>query len=120
MLFRFVKLTFEFHTVQSVRFYKISPSSITSNMKCTKFKFLFNVNHMFTLLNNMFQVLREESFNHSCLFAVQLSRSDLMMFIAGTKGAVLSVRYPMPRPPEYSEFFLHNYPITKVLVEVLD
>lgn len=63
---------------------------------------------------NMLQVLREEDFNHSCLFAVQLSRSDLMMFIAGTKGAILSVRYPMPRPPEYSEFFLHNNPITKV------
>ncbi|XP_046661792.1 cilia- and flagella-associated protein 57 [Homalodisca vitripennis] len=60
------------------------------------------------------EILREESLHHSCLYAVQLSRSDLMMFIGGTKGAILSVRYPLPRPPEYSEYYLHNYPITKM------
>lgn len=37
-----------------------------------------------------------------------------MMFCTGTKGAILSIRYPLLRPPEYAEFFLHNNPVTMV------
>ncbi|XP_054279032.1 cilia- and flagella-associated protein 57-like [Macrosteles quadrilineatus] len=64
-------------------------------------------------INNA-EILREESLHHSCLYAVQLSRSDQMMFCTGTKGAILSVRYPLLRPPEFAEFFLHNNPVTMI------
>lgn len=39
-----------------------------------------------------------------------------MMFVAGNRGAILSVRYPLPRPPEILEHYFHKYPVTHVSV----
>uniref|UniRef100_A0A1B6CBE0 Uncharacterized protein n=1 Tax=Clastoptera arizonana TaxID=38151 RepID=A0A1B6CBE0_9HEMI len=59
------------------------------------------------------EILREENLlNHSYLHAIALSRSDLMMFVAGKRGAIISVRYPLPRPPEAVEYYLHKLPVT--------
>lgn len=41
------------------------------------------------------------------LDAVVLSRSNLMLFTAGTNGVIYSVKYPLTDPAIYSEYHVH-------------
>nr|CAD7403161.1 unnamed protein product [Timema cristinae] len=48
------------------------------------------------------------------LDCVVLSRSDLMLFIAGANGSVISLKFPLVEPSEFNEYNMHSQTVTKM------
>ncbi|PNF35437.1 Cilia- and flagella-associated protein 57 [Cryptotermes secundus] len=48
------------------------------------------------------------------LDCIVLSRSNQMMFLAAHNGSVLSVKYPLQEPVQYTDHNMHSHPITRM------
>nr|CAD7587153.1 unnamed protein product [Timema genevievae] len=48
------------------------------------------------------------------LDCIALSRSDLMLFIAGASGSVISLKFPLVEPSEFNEYNMHSQTVTKM------
>jgi hypothetical protein len=62
----------------------------------------------------MFQIIRAINVMGQQLDCTVLSRSNEMMFLAAQSGAVLSAKYPLEEPVHYTDYNMHNHPITRV------
>ena len=45
---------------------------------------------------------------------IAVAKSDLMMFVAGDRGSVLSIKAPLTEPAEYTTFYYHSSKILQV------
>lgn len=63
-----------------------------------------------------FQIVKVIDFNQNNLNKVVLSRSNLMMFLAGQNSDLISVKMPLTDPPEYSFFQYHSSAVTTVIM----
>jgi len=59
-------------------------------------------------------VVRDIDLHQGPLDAIALSRSDLILFVAGQDGVVLSLMLPIMAEIKHKEFNMHNKNITKV------
>jgi len=59
-------------------------------------------------------VVRDIDLHQGPLDAITLSRSDLILFVAGQDGVVLSLMLPIMAEIKHREFNMHNKNITKV------
>jgi len=60
------------------------------------------------------QVVRDIDLHKGPLDAIVLSGSDLILFVAGQNGVVLSLMLPIMAEIKHKEFNMHNKNITKV------
>lgn len=59
-------------------------------------------------------MVRDIDLHQGPLDAIALSRSDLILFVAGQNGVVLSLMLPIMAEIKHKEFNMHNKNITKV------
>lgn len=60
------------------------------------------------------QVIRDINLHQGPLDAIALARSDLILFVAGKNGVILSLMLPIMAEIKHREFNMHNKNITKV------
>lgn len=58
------------------------------------------------------QITREVDIGQTQLDCIVLSRSDMIMFIAGDDGCISSIKFPLVHPPQLQQFSMHNHRIT--------
>ncbi|XP_039288105.1 cilia- and flagella-associated protein 57 isoform X2 [Nilaparvata lugens] len=60
------------------------------------------------------QISKEIDLKQTQLDKVVLSRSDLMMFVAGDDGSIHSLKFPWNEEPQFLTFTMHNHRIVKM------
>eukprot|EP00102_Acyrthosiphon_pisum_P002329 XP_001943650.2 PREDICTED: cilia- and flagella-associated protein 57-like [Acyrthosiphon pisum] len=73
----------------------------------------------FKEINNQ-SVVRDIDLHQGALDAIVLSRSDLILFVAGQNGVVLSLLLPIMAEIKHKEFNMHNKNITKMSMTIDD
>ncbi|KAF0763554.1 cilia- and flagella-associated protein 57 [Aphis craccivora] len=73
----------------------------------------------FKEINNQ-SVVRDIDLHQGPLDAIALSRSDLILFVAGQNGVVLSLMLPIMAEIKHKEFYMHNKNITKMCMTIDD
>ncbi|XP_075215374.1 testes of unusual size [Lycorma delicatula] len=57
------------------------------------------------------QVAKEVDVGQNQLNCIALSRSEMLMFIGGDDGSIISIKFPLVHPPIYLQFSVHNHRI---------